>query len=360
MLDELHPLKRYPFKKNDLLKAYNSADEYLIKETISLNLQNKKILIINDHYGALTKSLQNFNITTYTDSYISSKSIKLNCSGSPLIINDLSEFKGQYDIVVIKIPKNLSFFEDILIHLSSYIHSETQIICGAMIKHLSPASFSLLEKYIGPTKPSLAYKKARLFFSSFTQSSFISPYPLKIKIDSFEQKIVNYSNVFCLNKLDIGTRFFMDHTPKGDYKTILDLGCGNGIVGLKAKMNNPEAKIIFSDESFMSIQSARINYNNYFKDQAEFHWTNCFENQKDNSLDLVLCNPPFHQGHNIEDGISTQMFNDAYKSLKQNGIIRVVGNSHLAYQLKLKKVFGNSQIVSTNNKFIICESTKKQ
>lgn len=359
MFDALHSLKRYPFKKNELLKAYNSADEFLIKETYARDLLNKKILIINDHYGALTKLLERFNVTSYTDSYISSKSIEINCGSSQLKINNIKEFKGKYDIVLIQIPKNMSFFEDILMNLTSHLHPDTEIICGAMIKHLAPASFTLLEKYIGPTKASLAQKKARLIYSSFTKSAVTSSYPLTIQLDFFDRKIINHSNVFSRDKLDIGTRFFLEYIPQGDYKTILDLGCGNGIVGIKAKINNPNAKIIFSDESFMSIESARANYKNYFEDQADFYWTNCFENQSKNSLDLVLCNPPFHLGHNIEDGISTQMFTDAYKSLKQNGIIRVVGNSHLAYQLKLKKIFGNSQIISTNNKFIICESIKK-
>ncbi len=60
-------------------------------------------------------------------------------------------------------------------------------------------------------------------------------------------------------------------------KKVLDLGCANGVIGIKAKMLMPDAKIIFSDDSAMAIQSAKENYRIYFNDEAEFNWTNCYE-----------------------------------------------------------------------------------
>jgi 16S rRNA G1207 methylase RsmC len=273
-------------------------------------------------------------------------------------INQLNALSGHYDYVLIQIPKNMSFFEDILCHLTQHLHAQSKVICGSMVKHLAPTSFDLLNKYIGKTSTSLAQKKARLVFADFELSKVQSPYPIKVKIESFEIPFSNNSNLFSRDKLDIGSRFFLEHIPRGNFKTILDLGCANGIIGIKAKMMNPEARIFFSDDSAMAIDSARTNYGNNFKDEASFFWTNCFEGQPKNSLDLVLCNPPFHQGNTIGDFIAWQMFQDAYDSLKAGGTLRVIGNSHLGYQMKLKKLFGNSSIVATNSKFIICDAIK--
>jgi len=36
----------------------------------------------------------------------------------------------------------------------------------------------------------------------------------------------------------------------------------------------------------------------------------------------------------------------------------IVGNSHLAYQVKIKRIFGNSKIIKTNKKFMIVEAIK--
>ena len=277
---------------------------------------------------------------------------------SQLDRHQLAALVGQYDYVIIQIPKNMSFFEDILCHLTQHLHAQSKVICGSMVKHLAPTSFDLLNKYIGKTTTSLAQKKARLVFADFEKTAVMSPYPLSVKIDSFEIPFINHSNLFSRDKLDIGTRFFLEHIPRGDFKSILDLGCANGIIGIKAKMTNPGASILFSDDSAMAIESARTNYENNFQDEATYFWTNCFEGQPGNTLDLVLCNPPFHQGNTIGDFIAWQMFQDAYDALKSGGTLRVIGNSHLGYQIKLKKLFGNSHIVATNNKFIICDARK--
>jgi 23S rRNA (guanine1835-N2)-methyltransferase len=351
-------IKRYPVRKNELLQGWDSADELILQHMKETDLAGKRILIVNDQFGALSCGLEGFDCTTYTDSFVSFKGILLNSENRITPISSLHDLNGLYDYVLIQIPKNMSYFEDILCHLTEHLHAQSKLICASMVKHLAPTSFDLLKKYIGNTTTSLAQKKARLVFANFEKTATPSPYPLQIKIENFDLPFTNHSNLFSRDKLDIGTRFFLEHIPRGAFKNILDLGCANGVVGIKAKMMNPEAQIYFSDESAMAIQSAQTNYENNFKDKAEFFWTNCFEGQSKNFLDLVLCNPPFHQGTTIGDFIAMQMFQDAYASLKPGGVLRVIGNSHLGYQIKMKKIFGNSKIVATNSKFMICDAIK--
>lgn len=351
-------LKRCPVIKNDSLQAWDSADELILEEIGKENLSGKRILIINDSFGALSSNLLGNDVTSYTDSYVSARAAGINSGGKVSCICDLRILNGIYDYVLIRIPKNSSFFEDILCHLTLHVAPHTRIICGAMVKHLGKTSFDLLQKYLGQTSTSLAQKKARLVFAAVQGPRVESPYPLKVRLDGFEKEFINHSNLFSREKLDIGTRFMLEHIPKGPYEAILDLGCGNGILGIKSKQLNPMARIIFSDESYMAILSAGLNYSQYFGDEAQFFWTNCFESGPPYSADLVLCNPPFHQQTTIGDFIAWQMFNDAFRALRTGGTLRVIGNSHLGYQHKLKKVFGNSKIVATNQKFMIIDSIK--
>ena len=356
---QLSQLKRYPFKENDLLQAYDSADELLLEYLTTLDLAKKRILILNDQFGALSCSLNNQNLTSYTDSYVSSQGIKSNSLDSVIPISDLDQLDGIYDIVLVRIPKSMAFFEDSLSRLTKHLNSSSQLICASMVKHLAPTSFDLLQKYIGQTTTSLAKKKARLVFAKFEKVPLDSPFPIQLHIDGFSKPFLNHSNLFSREKLDIGTRFFLDHIPQGNFENILDLGCANGIIGIKAQQLNPQAHLVFSDESFMAIKSAKENYQTQCSGDADFVWTNCYENQAAGVLDLVLCNPPFHQGTTIGDFIAWQMFKDAHHGLKAGGLLRVIGNSHLGYQVKLKKIFGNSRIVATNAKFVICEASKK-
>ena len=352
-------LKRYPVLAQDPLQAWDSADELLLQHLSSLDLKEKRILLVNDRFGALATSLKKCGITSFTDSFVSYKASEFNTEGKVMLVNNFASFTGVYDFVLIKLPPNLSFFEDILCHLTPHLAPHSQLICGVMIKHLSKGSFDLLEKYIGKTHTSLAQKKARLIFASFEKGVVSSPYPLQVKIESFHVPFVNYSNLFSREKLDIGTRFFLEHIPAGNHERVLDLGCANGIIGIRAKEKNPKATIFFSDDSYQAIQSAQINHANFFPDEeARFFWTHCFESGEPESLDLVLCNPPFHQQTTVGDQIAWQMFQDSFRALKKNGILRIVGNTHLQYASKLKKIFGNSKIVATHPKFVIVDARK--
>lgn len=355
----LSELKRYPVLKNDSLQAYNAADKLLLEHLETFDLSVLNILIVNDHFGALSCNLYDYNITSYTDSFISYKSILLNSKNKIKPINELNVLSEEYDLVLVCLPKNLSFFEDILIKLSHLLKPHTQIICTGMVKHISNGYFDLLQKYIGETSTSLAKKKARLIFSSFEKGTSTPVYPKEIRVDGFDKKFTQYSNIFSREKLDIGTRFFLDHLPKGNYNNILDLGCANGIIGIKAKILNSYSKIHFSDESMMAIKSAKENFAKYFpNDDGKFYWTNSFEDGETNSMDLVLCNPPFHQSHTIGDFIAWQMFKDARRVLKPKGELFVIGNGHLNYHLSLKKLFGSYEKIASNKKFNIFKVIK--
>jgi len=348
-------LKRYPVDKNSNLLAFDAADELLLSEV--QEFKDKKILIMGDNFGALTSNLIECSPTIYNDSYVSSRAIQLNCKSEVHITNDLEKLKDHFDLVLIRLPKNLSFFEDMLMTLTNLMNTNAKVICTSMIKHMSKGHFDLLNKYIGETTTSLAKKKARLIYADFTLEKVKSTYPIKLDIPEWKRELTNHSNLFSREKLDIGTRFLLEHIPSGDYGSILDIGCANGIVGLSAKKNNPKAKIIFTDDSYMAIKSAKENYENSFDDEAEYLWTNCYEERSFSTIDLVLCNPPFHQNNTIGDFIAWQMFQDSKNKLNTGGLIRVIGNRHLGYNTKLKRLFKNVSIVDQNKKFVIIDAS---
>lgn len=349
-------LKRYPIRSNDLLQAWDAADELLIKYVEEKGLKEKNTLVINDQFGAISSALD--KVTAYTDSYISYRATELNTGKRVLPLSELSFVPPQVEQVYIQLPKNLSFFEDILCTLSEKLERGTPFVFTGMVKHMANGHFDLINKYIGETSTSLAEKKARLIFASLTREPSPSPYPLQVKMDGIDFPVTNFSNLFSREKLDIGTRFMLENVPTG-FTRILDLGCGNGLLGIKAKELNPEARITFSDESAMALKSAKINFEkNYPSQDAEYFWTNCFEEGKEEIFDLILCNPPFHQSNTVGDFIAIQMFKDAHRVLRKGGVLRVIGNSHLGYQMKMKKIFGNSKIIKTNQKFMIVDSRK--
>ncbi|WP_440495178.1 methyltransferase, partial [Serratia sarumanii] len=52
------------------------------------------------------------------------------------------------------------------------------------------------------------------------------------------------------------------------------------------------------------------------------------------------------------------MFCDAKRCLQVGGELRIVGNRHLDYHQKLKRLFGNCTLVASNKKFVILRAVK--
>ena len=368
-------LHRVP--ENTQLRAWDAADEYLLEElnTSGNTLDGKSVLIVNDNFGALSVALSKYDCTEWNDSQLSriatEKNYQLNdLPSDKRIINQSIEFPDQvFDIVLLRLPKSADLLEHQLYQLRKNLRPDTQLIAADMSKHIHSSTLKHFEAIIGPTTTSLARKKARLIFCHRDErlSKGESKWPARYQLEADrEYDLLNQANVFCNNRLDHGTRLLLQALPDSDdFNHIADLGCGNGILGLVAASLNPSAKISFFDESLMAIDSARSNFANNFPDassdqqRASFHAADGLSGVVDETFDLILNNPPFHQQYVIGDSIAWQMFMQSRDALKIGGELRIVGNRHLGYHSKLKKIFGNCELVTSDKKFSVLSSIKK-
>jgi len=373
-------LQRFPVRKKETLRAWDAADEYVLHyfEENDLLHEDISLLIVNDGFGALSIPLSQYTPVVMTDSYLSMQAMSSNLKINDLdydsvtMINSLhvpdSVLDKTSDIVIIKIPKSLAMLEDQLHRIRSAVNGTTKIIAAGMTKKIHMSTLALFEKIIGPTKSSLARKKSRLIFSAFDAGMEVpeNPYPdtyeLGYQLDNVELEITNHAGVYSRDKLDIGARLFIENLPVDErYKTIVDLGCGNGVLGLIAAIKNPSAKMIFTDESYMAVESSISNFVNTFGEtrEAEFLQTDCLHGVAQNSVSLVLCNPPFHQDNAINDDVAWQMFTESKAALEPQGELWVIGNRHLAYHAKLKHLFGDCEVVASNKKFTLLKAVNK-
>lgn len=374
-----YQLQRYPVTKKETLRAWDAADEYVLHHLDENELLHEKssILILNDGFGGLSIPLNSFRPTVVTDSYLSTQAIRANEKNNQIdeaaitVIDSLFTpdhvMENLVDVVLIKLPKSLAMLEDQLHRIRPMLTRSTIIIASGMTKHIHMSTMALFEKIIGPTKTSLARKKSRLIFSQLDNDLVVTenPYPkafnLPYLLDNMEIKIANHAAVFSQEKLDLGARFFIENLPQDDrYKTIVDLGCGNGVLGLMAAIKNQQAKLVFTDESYMAVESSIDNFLSVFDESrdAEFLQTDCLQGIADNSVSLILSNPPFHQNNAISDKVAWQMFSESKVALEDKGELWVIGNRHLAYHAKLKRIFGNCEVVASNNKFVIHKAIK--
>lgn len=365
-------LDRFPVGQiNRALVAWDSSDEYLINYVIEQNLADSQhsLLIYNDNFGAITANFTQSNVTTVSDSWISKQGLQYNIEQNGLSLENITQLSSldslpeNITVVLYKIPKSKSLMIDQLLTIKAKYNQKLIFIAADKAKDIHSSTLKLFEKYLGTTKTSLAVKKSRLVFSQLDNEQVLSsPFPTIWPLESTPFTISNHSGVYAREKLDIGARHFMKNLPEVKSGTrVIDLGCGNGVIGLTVLAQQPEALITFVDESYMAVDSAKKNISKNLPDQieqCEFTINDCLADVEPNSVDLVLCNPPFHQQNATTDHIAWQMFRDSHRVLKKGGELRIIGNRQLGYHIKLKRLFGNEKIIASNDKFVTLSAIK--
>ncbi len=375
-IDQLK-LERFPATKDQTLKAWNAADSYLLEWLAEGNLQkSNNLLIVNDQFGALTCCLANYHPYFWTDSFLSYTAIKNNILSHSLDSDichvnqcDRTISEGmQFDVVILRIPKHNSLLEFQLRSLLPHIHSATKIIAAGMTKEIHKTNLRLFESIIGTTTTSLAKKKARLIFSSFEKKNIqlasqdlVNNNSVGYQIKQRDISVTGMPGVFSRDNLDIGTRVLLDFMPETNQgEKLIDLGCGTGVLGTYAAMQNPKLDITFTDESWLAVESAKRTYHENLNEEVsdklgnvDYKVTNVLDNLPDNHYDYVLCNPPFHQQNVQTLAIANKMFKDSSSKLKASGELRVVANRHLKYRGNLLSFFKSVEVISKDSKFNI-------
>jgi 16S rRNA (guanine1207-N2)-methyltransferase len=362
-------LIRQPEMANEPLQAFDAADEYLLAHLHEQGLgPDSRVLLLNDGFGALACSLAaHCRVTSSGDSHLGYLALQKNLARNGLgadrvnFVPASAVAEGPFDWVLVRVPKTLALLEEQLIRLHGQLAPGARVIAGAMIKHLPRAAGDLLEQYIGPVQASLAVKKARLLTATpEARPAPVSPYPTRYRLERPAIELLNHANVFCREGLDIGTRAFLPHLPTSLVpQRVADLGCGNGVLAIAFALANPQAELTLVDESYMAVQSAEANWRAALGERpATFRAADGLADQPRDSLDLVLCNPPFHQQQVVGDFLAWRMFQQAREALVTGGELWIVGNRHLGYHAKLARLFRGVQQVAANPKFVVLKATK--
>lgn len=370
-----YALARFPEAARDQLRAWDAADTYLLRHLAESDTPlSGSVVVVGDRWGALATALSAHRPTQITDSFLAREATRANLARAGVeeaaigLLTTQDAPPNRIDVLLVRVPRSLGLLEDQLHRLAPGVHEGTVVIGTGMVKEIHTSTLHLFERILGPTRTSLADKKARLIFCTpfpgIARNS--NPWPYSYELPDgvgtvSGRTVVNHAGVFCADRLDIGTRFLLQHLPRSrGPERIADLGCGNGVVGTAAALANPEAEVLFGDESYQAVASARATYAaNVEGTKAEFRVGDGLAGIDDGSVDLVLNNPPFHSHQATTDATAWRMFTEARRALRPGGELWVIGNRHLGYHLKLRRLFGNSELMASDAKFVVLRGVKK-
>ena len=387
-------LERFPFKGDKSHRALDAADEWIASKLpdLSAGSPEQRILLTGEAFGVLAALWGRNDITVLSNSLLSLRAAEHNRSLNPLLCSGSFRAAGiteplqnsseagagtvgtgqkPFGTAVIRIPKSLELLEIYIRETLWRAGPETDIWLGGMDRRWGRGVKKITDAWLSAGEVFPFERHARwIRFRPGENHRFEEVGGTRAEKSSawsagrYPVKIIPAQAVFSSKSIDQGTAAFLEGFPEDDVMSagrIADLGCGSGILGLCAAALNPGAHITFTDESFLAVKAAAENARlNGFADRTSVMTANGLSGVDNETLDLVLCNPPFHYKNIQSREPSEFMFKEAARCLKKQGVLQIVGNSHLGYHKHLQRFFKNVSIVYKNSKFSVIRASGQQ
>ena len=166
------------------------------------------------------------------------------------------------------------------------------------------------------------------------------------------------NGVFSKERFDTGTKILLDAIKNIDIKdTILDLGCGYGVIGVILKKYYKDKTITMADINSRAIELSKDNALKNDVD-VEVLQSNIYSSLNERFFDTIITNPPIRAGKKV----IYQMFDEAYDHLNDEGkLVIVIRKNHGALSAKkhLEEIYQQVNILDKDKGFFVIEAIKK-
>jgi len=358
-----------PGARGNNLRAWDAADELLLAAAMERLEAGARVLIIDDQFGALTLGLSAFSPETLSDSALLAKALDDNLKLNPGIpvppipASWLAPPQGRFDLVVMRIPRQADYLAWLLRWCNGILAAHGCLLAGGMIKHLPDKSVDVFAENLLTEAVLPARKKARVVVCRPGSASLKgwSGCWKGYRTGAMPAQVEALPAVFSRDKLDIGTAELLPlvapaagRLPAG--ARVLDLACGNGVLGMSALASRDDIAVDFADVSSQAVASVRHNLESSgYLSRGTVHHCDAADLCQ-GPYNLILLNPPFHEAGAVGDHIARRLFRGAARHLADDGRLLMVGNRHLGYHVTLRRYFRLVKQLSSSARFVVFEA----
>lgn len=163
--------------------------------------------------------------------------------------------------------------------------------------------------------------------------------------------------VYAAGKCDPGTAFLLSQLELASCagKRVLELGCGYGLVALKAAL--AQGVVSALDDDLLAVRAAHRNAAAYGADLRVLHSDVDSELSAQERFEVVLMNPPFHRGKQVALAVPSAFIAAAYTRLTPGGTLVLVANRALPYE-RLLAHFAYWETLAVNQSFKVLQAYK--
>jgi 16S rRNA (guanine1207-N2)-methyltransferase len=368
----LDQLRRYPDLEAPNLFAVDATDRLLLDEAADLlrHAAPGTLAVVNDHYGALTLGAVQLHgasaVRVCQDSLLAERALDNNASATGLSGTYQHHRLGRElldgaTVILVQAPKTIDTLREIAESIARYAETSASVFVGGRIKHMSLRMNEVLNEHFEDVRASLARQKSRVLIAGGARPISASSFPLRAYLSDLDLWVHAHGGVFGGAKLDLGTRLLSSCLDRMNpqARDAVDLGCGTGILAVALARARPELSVIATDQSAAAVASSAATVQaGGLEDRVTVVRDDAMSTLSDESVDLIVCNPPFHIGSEVNGSVALRLFDAAGRVLRPGGELWTVYNSHLGYRGSLELKVGKTTIAERNRKFTVAVSTR--
>ena len=193
----------------------------------------------------------------------------------------------------------------------------------------------------------------------FVNDDKVASKPRKIvySINGVDFSLDSDNGVFSKNELDKGSELLIETLLPIDLgKSLLDLGCGIGVIGLTLAYFHPGLNVCLTDVNTRALSLCDANANTLRLSQKVTILQSDIYTKVEGKFDSIVSNPPIRAGKKV----TYEIYKGALEHLNDGGSLYIVIRKQqgaLSVKSYLEQLFGNVTVLAREKGYFILKST---
>jgi 16S rRNA (guanine1207-N2)-methyltransferase len=171
------------------------------------------------------------------------------------------------------------------------------------------------------------------------------------RVDGF----VTRPGVFSADRIDPGSALLAAALPRDLKGRVADLGAGWGFLSRAILASPKVAEVHLVEADAVALDCARENVTD---PRAAFHWDDATTHAGAAPYDVIVSNPPFHEGRRGVPDLGRAFIRSAARLLSRQGTLWLVANRHLPYEAALAEAFAEVHEIGGDARYKLFRATR--